>query len=283
MMQVGLWDSTFAHAACSTAGAVPAHFEYVRYPMRHDGVTLFTDGFIGRRESAVVESTVKLGWLHEPPCLIPEVYADASLFADRFDAILTYHPDLLMRPGFRFMPYAGVWIPETEWGLRPKTGLISMLIGAKRATEGHRLRHAVADAVEHLGVDFYGVRGVPVDYGWQTKLRVLGPYAFSIVTEACCIDNLFTEILLDCFAVGTIPIFWGMPNLADFFDARGVLSFETPEECAAIVHGLTWEHYSELFPHAQENLRRVVPYVVAEDWMYDHILRAYDFANAKSN
>jgi hypothetical protein len=276
MMQVNLFDNTFRQSVCSTAGAVPMHIEYVRDQMKHSGVTLFVDGFINASVVDEVESPVKIGWLHEPPCLIPQVYVEAGHTAHRFDAVLTYHPDLLALSGFRFMPYAGVWIPESEWGMQPKTHLVSMLVGDKWATEGHRIRHTLADAVAGLGVDFYGVRGVSVDYGWQTKLKVLGPYAFSIVGETCRIDNLFTEILLDCFAVGTIPIFWGCPNIGDYFDARGILNFETPAECAEIVAGLSWERYTELLPYAQENLRCVAPYAVAENWLYEHILRAYD-------
>lgn len=274
-LQVNLFDNTFRHDLCSTGWAEPAHLEYVRDRFRHPGVTLFTDGYLARQEVDLVESPVKIGWLHEPRCLYPQVYADAVVHAHKFDCVLTYHAELLGRPGFRFMPYAGVWIPRPRWGLLLKSQLCSMLYGAKKATEGHRLRHALAPAVAVPYVDFYGARGVPVDYSPETKLRVLGRYAFTIVTETCRQDNLFTEILLDCFAVGTIPIFWGCPNVGDFFDARGVLSFETVEECVAIVRDLSFDRYRSLLPYAQENLRRAADYAVAEDWMYEHVLKAY--------
>ncbi len=276
MMAVNLFDATFAHEVCSTAGAVPAHVRYVRDQRAWDGVTLFTDGYLTRPEPDQVACPVKLGWLHEPPGLIPQVYADAVRAVDRFDAVLTYHPDLLARPGFRFMPYGGVWVPRAEWGMRAKTRLCSMLIGAKSATAGHRIRPAIADAVAGLGVDFYGARGEPVPYGAATKLRVLASHAFSIVGETDRLDNLFTEWLLDCFALGTVPAFWGCPNVGDYFDARGVLNFETPEQCAQLVAGLSFDLYESLLPFAAENLRRVAEYAVAEDYMYRHILRAYE-------
>lgn len=275
-MIVNLFDNTFRHDVCSTAGATPAHFAYVRDQVQHDGVTLFVDGFINRPEADWVRSQVKIGWLHEPECLYPQVYADAVGNAHKFTFILTYRADLLTRPGFRFMPYAGVWIPRAEWGLRPKLRLCSMLYGAKQATAGHRLRHAIAPAVAEFGVDFYGARGLPVAYGPQTKVSVLKSYAFSIVTETCRQDNLFTEWLLDCFALGTIPVFGGCPNIGDFFDARGVLSFETVEECRAIVAELSMDRYQSLVSFAAENLRRVADYAVAEDWLYANVLQMYD-------
>lgn len=275
-MKVGIWDSTFAHDVCSTGWAVPEHIEYVRYPQAFDGPVLFTDGFINRPEVDTVQAPVKIAWLHEPECLYPEVYALARANAHKFYFVLTYKADLLTLPGFRYMPYAGVWVPRGEWGLRPKLRLCSMLYGAKQATAGHRLRHAIAPAVAEYGVDFFGARGLPVDYGPQTKMGVLRSYAFSIVTETCRQDNLFTEWLLDCFSLGTIPVFWGCPNVGDFFDARGVLSFETAEECREVVARLSFELYQSLLPYAAENLRRVAEYAVAEDWLYANVLKAFD-------
>lgn len=279
-MIVNLFDNTFRHDVCSTGWAVPAHVQYVRDRQAHPGVTLFVDGFINRPEADQVDSPVKIGWLHEPQCLYPQVYADAVFNAHKFDCVLTYHAELLARPGFRFMPYAGVWVPRAQWSMHAKIGLCSMLYGAKQATEGHRLRHAIADAVGAYDVHFFGARGTPVDYSPRTKVTVLARYAFSIVGETCRQENLFTEILLDCFATGTIPVFWGCPNVGDFFDERGVLSFETADECASLVGELSLGLYDSLSRYAQENLRRVADYAVAEDWLYRNVLQAYEGAAA---
>lgn len=278
-MTVNLLDNTFRHDLCSTFGKVPERLCYVRDLREWDGVTLFVDGFTTDAEAPArdgVRSSVRLGWLHEPPCLIPTVYAAAADNLRHFDAVLTYDAALLALPGFRFMPYGGIWIEPENWGLWPKNRLCSMLLGAKMATVGHRIRHTIADAVEGMGVDFFGVRGTPVSYGPAAKVQVLGEYAFSIVGEACRVDNLFTEILLDCFAVGTVPVFWGCPNLSQYFDERGVLSFETPAECAELVRGLSFRQYDALRPYAAENQKRAIEYAIADDWMYDHILHAYE-------
>lgn len=274
-MLVNLFDATFGHDICSTAWKTPQHVQYVRGREHFDGVTLFTDGFVVDGTAAAVQSSVKLGWLHEPPDLIPGVYRRAAQVADDFDRILTYHPALLDLAGFEFTPYAGVWLEREHWGLHPKSGLCSLLIGHKDATSGHRLRRACADALVGQ-VDFYGARGLPTDYSMATKLRVNAPYAFSVVTETQRLDNLFTEWLLDCFAVGTIPVYAGAPNVGRYFNAAGVLSFETAAECVEIVRGLSWELYEALLPAAADNLARVEEYAVAEDWMYTHVLQGYD-------
>lgn len=279
MLTVNLFDDTFRHAQCSTGWKTPRHIQYVRDQMEFDGITLFVDGYVNSPIVEQVKSRYKIGWLHEPECLHPENY---HCNPGRFDFVLTYYQpwlesarrDYQLWP-FRFAPYSGTWIPREHWGLRPKTKLCSMLYGDKRTTEGHRIRHEIANAVRPLGiVDFYGFEGEVVDYSHETKLKVLGDYVFSIVTETCWQENLFTEILLDCFAVGTIPIFWGCPNIGEFFNMDGILGITTPHKVASLVAELiSFDRYQYMLPAIQDNLNRVVDYEITEDWLYENVLR----------
>jgi len=275
---VGLHDNTFRGSESSTAYATPAHLTYARDVTDHDGPVLFVDGYTAWPTADTVTAPVKIGWLHEPPELIPALYEDALRNVSRFNGgILTYDAELLKLPGFRFTPYAGCWIERKYWGLHSKVWVLcSQLCGDKISTSGHQMRHAVQARLAGLHVMQYGKYGHPVDYSQHTKMLVNLPYAFTIVTETCRVDNLFTEWLLDCFAVGTIPIFWGCPNVGDYFDARGILSFETADECAAIVEGLSFDLYDSLLPYAAGNMLLAGQYACAEDWMYEHILREYD-------
>lgn len=274
-MIVNLFDDAFRHDVCSTAWKTPTHVAYVRDQIEFDGVTLFTDGYINLPIVDKVESRYKIGWLHEPECLHPDTYADSLANLHKFAFILTYYAPLLEMAGYRFAPYAGTWIPEDRWGILPKTKLVSMLFGTKMSTEGHRIRPAIADAVDGRVADirFYGARGEPVDYSPETKYRVLADYAFSIVVETCRQDNLFTEILLDCFTVGTVPIFWGAPNVGEFFNAEGVLSFETVEECSYIVESLSFAVYEFMARAITDNFERVRRYAITEDWLYENVLK----------
>lgn len=267
METINLFDDLFRNCASSVAGKTSRHVKYVRDQLEWDGITLFTDGYIRRPIVKEVQSRVKLGWLREPQCLHPEDYEGHPV--ELFDAILTHYAPLLEQPEYRFVPYAGIWIEQEYWGIPSKPKQVSMLVGAKRGTEGHRVRHEVADALEGQ-VDFYGARGQPTDYSAHTKRRVNMPYAFTVVTECCQHDNLFTEHLLDCFAVGTVPIFWGCPNIGSFFDERGILAFETTEEAVDIVRNLP--EWTSLLPHIKTNLALVAQYEVTEDWMAKNTL-----------
>lgn len=275
MLTVNLFDSNFAHQSdCSVLGKKPKYMQWIRGQIEWDGITVFTDAYILNPIVDQVKSRYKVGWLHEPECLWPGNYTGALEVADKFDFMMTYHTDLLQHPKFKFAPYGGIWIPEDEYGHNQKTKLCSMLIGSKMSTAGHRLRHEIAPLVADK-VDFFGVRGFPVDYSPQTKLIVLKNYAYSVVTETCRQDNLFTEWLLDCFVVGTIPIFWGCPNIGDFFNPDGILSFETSQEAAEIVNNLSWDKYATrsvaVDKAINDNARLAKEYAVTEDWMYHNI------------
>lgn len=276
-MQVALHDQSFRPDPSSTRWRIPTHFQFVRDVPKWDGVAMFVDGHALTPDEC--DAPVKIAWLHEPPCLgeMHTVYNDIMHNSHRFERVLTYHAGLLaLDPSkYKLLPYGGCWVPESEWGLRPKTHLCSMLIGDKMATQGHRLRHEIADLVRGR-VEFYGTKGIAVGYEMGTKLRVNGDYMFTIVTETCRIDNLFTEWLLDCFAVGTVPIFWGCPNLDDYFDPVGVLNFNTAEECFNIVRMLSAPLYKSMLPAVDNNLELMKQYACTDDWLYDHYLKQYD-------
>jgi hypothetical protein len=252
--------------------------------MAFDGVTLFTDEWINNPVADDAESRYKVGWLHEPYCLHVPTYERAEVNFGKFDLILTYHQPFLDKypDKCRLAIYGGTWLDRRDWGIKPKSKLCSMLIGDKMATDGHRIRHEIAEMVQEngLNVDFYGVRGEPVSYGQDTKLKVLSDYCFSIVTETCREDNLFTEWLLDCFAVGTIPIFWGAPNIHKYFYPGGILQFDTVDRLQKILSGLDSSLWADRIKNIYVNLARMRDYAVTEDWLYLNVLNELDNSQA---
>lgn len=276
-MLVNLFDFNFRQSVCSVAYQTPKHIEYVRDQTDFDGVTLFTDGYINDGSVDRVRSRYKIAWLREPYCLHPDIYEAALGNAHKFDLVLTYYQPFLDRgANFRFCPYGGTWIDRSQWGIKSKSKLCSMLIGSKMSTRGHTIRHEIADMIALMGydVDFYGVRGTPVGYGQDTKMQVLADYAFSIVTETCREDNLFTEWLLDCYALGTIPIYWGAPNIDKFFDA--VWDFGVLDQLRHRLDYAAGYAYSLQSGYVAANLERMQPYAVTEDWLYLNVLKDYE-------
>ena len=44
------------------------------------------------------------------------------------------------------------------------------------------------------------------------------------------VDNFFTEVLTDTFRLGTVPIFWGCPNISEYFDIDGIIVFDERDD-----------------------------------------------------
>jgi hypothetical protein len=279
MITINLFDVNFAQSECSVAWATPKTMRYVRGQGAFNGVTLFTDGYVFDGTVDTVDSKYKIGWLHEPACLWPRHYQLDELPLG-FDLILTYYQPLIDRwpyykvnGGFKFAPYGGIWVKEQDWHTYPKSKDVSMLYGDKLSTDGHRIRHRIGEAL--ADVDYYGWQGTPVNYSSATKLWVHKDYRYSIVVETCREDNLFTEILLDCMMAGTVPVFWGAPNIGAFFNEDGIISFETVDELKDIIPTLTETRYASMMKAVMDNFHTAQEYAITEDWMVRVALDGY--------
>lgn len=177
-----------------------------------------------------------------------------------YDLILTYHEEILQRfPHARRSLYANSWIvPEDYRTVKPskKKPAASFPVGAKVQTSGHRYRQVLLQ--NHLllnqsfPVTFFAswdwnpplpCRKLPQD---QPGKRVLfEEFQFSFGVENCRHENYFTEKLIDCLIMKTLPIYWGAPNVGLSFDTSGWIILETmdPEEVLQKLDAIAEGHY----------------------------------------
>ena len=70
----------------------------------------------------------------------------------------------------------------------------------------------------------------------QNKLETISEYQFSICFENMMWPGYMTEKIIDCFVAGTIPLYWGAPDIETlvpkeaFIDMRKFSSFEQVED-----------------------------------------------------
>ena len=117
-------------------------------------------------------------------------------------------------------------------------------------------------------VDLYGrgIREIP------SKLDVLHNYAFSVAIEnnTSKDDYYFTEKLLECFVTGTVPIYHGCPNINEYFDMNGVLTFSTQEELDNILDNLSEEKYKSMLNSVKLNFKNTTEnFVLHNDSLYE--------------
>ena len=48
-------------------------------------------------------------------------------------------------------------------------------------------------------------------------------WMYHVAIENVCRRDYFTEKLLDCFLTRTVPVYWGCPNVANYFDPDGII------------------------------------------------------------
>lgn len=193
-----------------------------------------------------------------------------------YDLILTYHEEILRGfPYARRSLFAHSWIaPEDYRAVDPsrKKPAASFPVGAKVQTSGHRYRQVLLQ--NHWLLN----RAFPVTFftswDWNPPLisqklpqdqagkRVLfEEFQFSFVVENCRHENYFTEKLIDCLLMKSLPIFWGTPNIDLFFDTAGWIILETmdPEEVlqklSAIPDGHYARHAASIDANHQKSLR----------------------------
>jgi hypothetical protein len=277
-VRVNLWDAAFAHVPFSVPGRVSKHIEWVRGRPTWDGITVVTDDFLANGHILdVLKSTVTIGWLLETRACRPQNYHCIQWAIDKLDFLFTHDAALLAEypAKARFVPFGGCWIPDDQWGMYAKAADVSHIYSAKKFMPGHHLRHAIAERFP--GIDTYG-HGTPRPL--VSKAPALAPYRFSIVVENDRAPNYFTEKLLDCFAVGTVPIYWGAPNIGDFFDARGIMEVENIHDVEVVLE-LIAIHQARTDPSfdadvRQRNMELARAYVLPEDYMYENHLKGME-------
>jgi hypothetical protein len=240
----------------------PELLEWVRSPIGVETI-VFTDQNMKAAPDYIVRN--KIGLLIEPRALRPWHYEAAESLRDEFKAILTFDAAMVDGKKFLFYPFGGSYI--RDWDVFDKSRSVSMITSHKAITEGHRLRHSVA----MMFGDELDVFGQPRRRPFKSKAEALRTYRFSVVIESERRDWYFTEKLIDCLSQGTVPIYWGCPDIGQFFNERGFLLFSSIEELGWVLRQLTEDIYLGRMAAILENLEKAKAYRVAEDW----IVKAY--------
>lgn len=202
--------------------------------------------------------------------------------ARRFHSILTFDAEVLRRcPNAVRYVVGGCWVHPEDRARGPpddKQFALSTLVGTKRWGEGHVFRgllYTRQREIESIPYTFYrSTRTGSIPelthnplFVWDSKFELFRTYQYSIAIENSKQENYFTEKLIDCFVTKTIPIYWGCPNIGDFFRVDGMILLDTStfEEFKAKIDTLTPETYAAKREAIEENYRRAHQYMSVTD------------------
>lgn len=255
--QIKIFDHNFLHTE-GISDVEPSFFQWYRGIENPDNTAWFSETHLGLARSIDVKR--KIAILVEPPSVSPRAYHEIKEIENEFDYILTHQLDLEDDEKYLWYPFGGCWIPRVESKIYSKSETVSIIASNKNYTEGHQLRQRfLREYGKEVAVFGRGINPI------ESKVSGLGPYRFSIVIEND--KSFFTEKLIDCFACGTIPIYWGTDYLP-YINQDGMILFNDISEIPDILESLTIELYIEKLDAIQRNLEIVNTYRICEDWIW---------------
>lgn len=156
---------------------------------------------------------------------------------------------------------------------------VTFLSGILELIEGHKLRQKILLQENKINVpknwwkildDFdlergqrpgyfeikIGPNGNPIE--GDGKKQVWNTHKmFHVAVENSKHNNYFTDKVLDCFGTKTLPIYWGAPNIGEWYDERGIITFNDENELVEIINKLTPEDYYSRLPYIENNYELV--------------------------
>ena len=187
-----------------------------------------------------------------------------------FDMILTWDDKVLNNcENAMFLPFGNCWV-ETDQNSNPKIFQISHLCGKLLKTYGHSLRHELYNRKNEIKIPtkFFDVYGDRYNFedAKKGKKEIFGDSMFGVVIENTSHRGYFTEKILDCFLLKTIPIYWGCSNISDFFNKKGIIEFGNVDDFIYISNQLTEDYYNQHIEAIEENYQTALKYKNEEEY-----------------
>ncbi len=194
----------------------------------------------------------------EPPAVVDIVQTviDNHKF---YDLILAWHKKILSEcpNAVKFVASCEPWKNPND-PVKSKTFSVSFLTSSKNTCPGQIFRQEIFERVPEL------VRSLPVTKRRSPPLHdrdiLLDNFQFHIAVENSKWDNFFTEKIMDCFLSQTFPIYWGCPNLNEYFNMDGVLTFDTYDGLIEVLQRLTPEFHQKHIVAMEDNFQRTLAY-----------------------
>ncbi len=270
MPTVSLVDRNFSHSkdalGFDSACLLPtSRFDWNRTIRDNEDLIVFVDSEIERVDQ--YRSKHKVAWLIEPREVNPLLADKAITLADKFDLVITHDKMLISKiKNGRFAPIGGSWISPDDWGINHKQKRVSIIASKKAYASGHSLRHLAANLIPKD--DRFGGAYKQI----SKKNEALADYKFSIVIENCRQPGWFTEKIVDSLIMGTVPIYWGCPDIGEFFDVKGIITFENLEDLSKILQSDLDAFYDNNREAIESNFKKARRFASCDDIMFNSMI-----------
>jgi hypothetical protein len=261
--KINLIGGGFQHAFGSSNWYVPKYVEWDKTGGANISI------YVDEAMQFITDKTKKnYAWFLESSAIRSNVFQwiqkNMSQLENNFELIFTCDKRLIsLSSKFKYvLPPAVPWIINR--GIHSKTKIVSMIASTKKMCPGHIYRQEILQKYKNR-IDCFGVGHNPI----KEKEWGLNNYCFSIAMQNDNYPIYFTEELTDCFATGTIPIFWGTSAVNEFFNENGIIYFNDEFK----IENLSMDLYYSKMEFIKDNFERVNNLPMAEDYMFDKYLK----------
>jgi hypothetical protein len=258
--EINLIGGGFQHSP-STSGYEPLYMKWIK-DVQTSPISIYVDHSIKNTPN---QSTKNYAWLCESKTINTELYLwcenNIEYLKANFKYVFTHDLELTQKSDiFKLTQCSGKSFIKLEDGyIYKKNKLVSMIASNKTMCQEHLYRqemiHKYSGQCDHFGRGFKELSNV---------LDGLKEYCFSFVFENATYSNMFTEKITNCFMSGTIPIYYGMGNIGEFFNIDGIIMLNDKFD----IKDLSVELYKIKFDSVIDNFERAKSLLTAEDYIY---------------
>ncbi len=194
------------------------------------------------------------------------VHAEIKNKPDYYDFVLTYNDEILRtNPKAQYFHVIQPWV-NPEDGDNKKFG-VSTVVGWKTSStlEGYAKRHELwrrREEITRIPRFFYLSQAhLP---SATNELRLTDSKApmfdcmFHVAIENTRLKNYFSEKLIDCFVTKTIPIYYGAPYIALWFNSNGMFVVNSVDDIIDICNKLSLGDYWDRLDAIKDNYARAM-------------------------
>lgn len=261
-LKINMVGGGFQHLI-STNGMEPKYMEWVK-GVHSAPISIYIDYSMTQ---PINKQTKNYGWLCESKTIIGNLYSwceqNIDYLKSNFVSVFTHDVRLSSLSDVFVLTQCSAKSFLTHGEIYPKTKLVSMIASNKVMCQEHVYRQHVirkySNQCDHFGRGFNEI---------ENKEDGLKDYCFSFALENATYSNMFTEKITDCFMTGTIPIYYGIQNIGEYFNPDGIIILTEDFK----VEDLSFELYNSKIESVKENLRLSIDLLLAEDYICKNFL-----------
>ena len=196
----------------------------------------------------------KVLYLVEPYQILPKLAKQVLRRGDEFDIIYTSNDDILSKfKHANLFLYGSTWIDIHDLDIN-KTNLITFVTSNKNNAPGHKLRQKIYKTLITSNFNLEHKLFCHMSPPFRSRRNDFFERAsFNIAVENSRQNNYFTEKIIDCFASRTIPIYYGCPNIGNWFNKDGIITFDNVNQLISILETIDKLKYSSFLKPIEDN------------------------------